>query len=392
MSEDRASHARLLIGQRVTVVRRDDPAAEPSGIRGVLLPPAGDGPVRVHPDGSEVPFGVDPDGWIIAHERTAAERAADRGRQACPAGRPLYRRGHVPGDQLATDTMLRRMRRRRRPGQEPIASYKLQRGFAAMYAVADAETLRPLTPLQEAAWDQARTCARCGTASAGGPLQRGRDGDRYCEPCQEPAARLWWDEQRVLGRQMAAAWARAVLADASVLLVMSAYDRPISAATALHVETLAGEVLLDRGLLPGANRHRASLRESTFWTAEQLARIVDPADVAEQLLTMLSDKRLITWHDLYNLRRVMTIASENPDVQAAYSRLRVTSGDRFGDHWTAWVGEHDSRGHSSYRHNGDVRRQDPPREPADAIAAMREGLHQMAGTSPTPTHPIKEEL
>jgi hypothetical protein len=375
---------RDLYGRRVNAVKRTATAGqEPARLAGVLLPPVEEArPARLHLDHFTTPSvtEADPAEWIITDERTAAERKADKRVQTCPAGRPVYRHGDLPAQQLATDTMLRRMRRRRRPGQAPVASYLMpSRGYAALYAVADAEELPPLSPARQEAWTRARTCALCGaTRSTGAPYLLGHDEQRYCEPCQEPAAERCFRAQHAERRAAAAAWAREVLADPGAPLLVAV--RPWYPSLHVMYANRAGEVLFDRRLQPGWKDHDADLMPPVPGTPSY----VDPVDVAPYLRDVLTARRLIVWdYELDHLEHFLS------DAVAGTVKLPIRDGDRFARHWAGWLGEREPTGPRAYRHNVRFRRPRWPDTPAEVITAMREGLAQMAAAA---AEPAEEEL
>ncbi|MEV4020204.1 hypothetical protein AB0J35_57980 [Nonomuraea angiospora] len=362
-----------LYGRRVHAVERTATVGqEPIRLTGVLLPPAEPyGARRLHVDQAAV-IEVETVDWILTDERTAAGRKADRRVQECPAGRPVYRYGDLPAHQLATDTMLRRMRRRRRDGQAPIASYMLNKGYAPLYAVADAEELPPLSPVRQEAWDRARTCALCGaTRSAGAPYGLGHDQQRYCEPCQEPAAERFFRAQHAERREAAAAWAREVLADPGAPLLVVA--RPWYPSLHLMYANLAGEVLFDHRLQPSWNDREP---DSVQPPAPGTPCYVDAVDVAPQLRDVLTARRLIVWdYELDHLEHFLS------DAVAGTVTLPIRDGDRFARHWSGWLGERDLSGPTAYRHNVRFRRPRWPDTPAETIATMCEGLRQMSQSS-----------
>lgn len=296
-----------LIGQRVTATST---GSSKRRLRGVLLPAVREGGrLRLHADSGGV-VALNPAGWLIAPETGMAERRKDRRRTECPAGRPLYRHGDLPALQLATVTMLRRARRRVADGQQPIASYMTYRDYAPLYAVADAVAMPPLSPARQAAWDTARTCVTCVTRAAT-PYERGPDGERHCEPCQEPAAEAWWHAQRAKDRTAGTEWARGVLADPAAVLIYSANTVPSSC---LRVETLDGEVLIEVDL-------RAEPIPD-WWPAEDHARFTNPREVVDQIRTLACRRLISSQAELYSLNGLMR--KVGADVQ-----MDVDPGDTF---------------------------------------------------------------
>ncbi|MFI0406493.1 hypothetical protein [Actinomadura sp. 3N508] len=337
---------------------------------GVLLPPVRTGePHRVHTDKGRV---LRLNGaWHAAPERPTADRRRDQRRQYCDAGRPIYRWDDLPAAQLATRTMLqKRLRRRPTEGQEPVASYKVYRGYAPLYAVADTTKLPPLPPARQAAWDQARTCARCRSVKAT-PYAKGVDGRRYCEDCHEPAARDWWTTQRAEGRRAATAWARRVLCYLpNVILLKSATH---NSSFEVRAETLDGAVLV-----------AAEVRDPRdpipdWWTEEMRARTearYTPITPVVELLRSLEGRRLVTWRgDVeWLLRRVNQYAG----VDLA---LAVTEHDQAGPFYDEWIGQL-AHGGRTFRHNHRLDQQMPPGGRATEVAGIRAALHAMATGSP----------
>lgn len=362
------SETSLKAGTRVVAVRGRRRLA------GVLLPAAARGGLRVHTDDDKV---VDitkgPGTWTLAAEQGLAERRADKRRTECPDGRPLYRHGDLPAEQLATLTMLKRRRRRLAEEQEPIASYLMMRGYAPLYAVADTIALPVLSETRQARRDAVRTCARCrgrrGDADQPFPKWH-HDGRRYCDPCQEPAAEARWHAQRAIGRQAAAEWAAGVLADPTAVLIRS---RGAEGNVHLRAETLDGEIIVNAQLYRG--------KSPSWWPPEDRVRCVPPADVVDQFRA-LQGRRLIIWRDHWtDLGQLnQTMAPEVfPDVVA----LSAAHTDELGPYWDQWIGER-SPGMRSFYQNQRLHHQPQPEVddwrdlPAALLAHMRQALTAMA--------------
>ncbi|WUI00237.1 hypothetical protein OHR68_43345 [Spirillospora sp. NBC_00431] len=350
-------------------------------VPGVLLPPAKAGePHRVDPDEGQAVLLLDGT-WLAAPERPAADRKKDRRRRYCDDGRPIYRHGDLPARQLATQTMLKARRRRPAEGQQPVASYMVHRGYAPLYAVTDTDELPPLPPARRAAWDQARTCARC-KATRERPFTTGPDGARYCEDCHEPAARDHWVAQRAEGRLAAKAWAHGVLGfrpDPNVVLLKSGTTWPWFE---LRAETLTGEVLLAAEVY-GDPVCGQDWRTDEEW-AEFQKRFTLPAEAVEPLRA-LEGRRLITWrNDLWTLRLHM---KELAGVDLA---LTVADGDQVGAHYDEWIAERAHTGWRSYWHNQSMQPQQPPTGWDSEVAGIRAALHAMATGEP-PALPVDEQ-
>ncbi|MER6816114.1 hypothetical protein ABT299_43195 [Spirillospora sp. NPDC000708] len=350
------------VGERVVLTAATGSARH----AGVLLPPLKDGePHRVHTDKGRV---LRLDGTLlVAPERSASDRRRDRRRQYCDDGRPIYRYGDLPSRQLATRTMLRQQfRRRPADEQEPIASYMAYKGYAPLYAVADAEKLPALPPARKAAWDQARTCARCNAVQAT-PYAKGVDDRRYCSSCLEPAAAAWWYGERVAGRVAAGAWAADLLADVrrapeKVALVYLEYPTSVMSQDIL-AETWDGEVLLS-----------ARVCESdTFFRKGKDSR---PADLAAAFRN-LSGRRLISWRgDEYWLSLLQETMREHS------GGLGLTfAGGHVGPHWDEWRAERNPHlvEPCPFRTERLLHRQEPPSwRPPELLAYIRHAVTEMA--------------
>ncbi|GAA2685390.1 hypothetical protein [Nonomuraea recticatena] len=336
-------------------------------LAGVLLPPAKAGGMpRLHSDhGGVVP--LDPARWLIEPEVGLEERRKSRRLIHCPAGRLIYRYGDLPVAQLATMTMLRRTRRRPADGQQPIASYMIYRGYAPLYSVADSVELPPLPPSRQAARDLTRTCARCG-AKSDRPWEKGRDGQRYCGDCFEPAAEAWWRQQCAVGREAAQAWARDVLADPATLLVYAPGEYP---RVRLRAETLDGQVVVDVHLWRGFNEQRAADRLK-WWPEQERDRYTDPADAVD-LVRRLDGHRLVAAYAPLGVRHVMNGVDDFDP--------HVAEGDQFRNRWDAWKAEHPG---GLFRHSTRVKHQQLPYDPDELIGFMRAGLVEMAESAADP--------
>lgn len=354
-----------LIGERVTATG-DDGAT----LTGVLIPPAlpGRSP-RLHADDGQITEMCEGCWTVQPVDRSNGGRRRVR----CPDNRPMYRSGDLPSRQLATKTMLRQARLRPAQGQEPIATYWTTRSHAPLYAVADAEQLRPLPQARQAAWEAARTCARCGARRGertDPPWPEGVDGRRYCDACQEPAAAEAWRRQRETGREMAATWAKDVLMSAEadpdqVVLVDVGYQtityRPIAA------RTWRGELLMDVRVCTGTHHY---------------PDYVAPEDVVDRI-QQLQGKRLIGWRTsprdvgdlLRMLRGVCGVDVELPRVENA------------GPHWDEWCAQRPQglHPHHSYRTSGGqgLRLQEPPGWDAEQLLGhIHQTVMEMATSRP----------
>lgn len=136
-------------------------------------------------------------------------------RTHCPDGRPLYRPGDAWPEGLATRTMLKRRRRRLAEGQEPVATYWTGREYAPLYRVQEADELPPMTAKQQARWDEARLCVRCGKSTNEPLPDYARMDDqgarRLHDACQRAERASSARVSHVALRLAASMWARGVL-------------------------------------------------------------------------------------------------------------------------------------------------------------------------------------
>lgn len=360
------SRPEQLVGERVA-------AASPDGrerLAGVLLPPVLVGPPRLHADDGQVVDVGEP--WLLALVDRLPK--GSRRRTHCPEGRPLYRYDDLPAVQLATETMLRRARRRVGEGQQPIASYLVTgtSDYAPLYAVVDSPELPPLSPKRQATRDRARTCARCGvkrTHPSDPPFPRGHGRERYCQDCQEPGAAASWMAQRAAGRTRAAEWAQDVLTAARanperVALIHVGY--PNMAYIPISAETWDGQVLLD-----------TKVSHAPRYWQEDYSR---PADVVEQVRA-LQGLRLISWRD--DQRWLERLLQELQGAGGGDISLTLAEHDGAGPHWDQWRAERPSGMNPTFGyalHQGQVlRRQEPPSwHPPVLLDHVREVVAVMA--------------
>lgn len=196
-----------------------------------------------------------------------------RARRVGHDGLPRIPYGDTIPPDLATETMLRRVRRRLAPGQQHVAWYGTPYGDRALYLVADSVELPPLRGKRAAAYVAARTCARCGQAAAD-PLpwfrDSGRDGRRLDYTCRAAETDAALAPERYRRRRQAVTWAADVVADGQAVIVATRLRLAgMQAHRRVHAATVAGEILVD-------------------------ARYVDPADIADQIQPLM-DRPLIAW-------------------------------------------------------------------------------------------------
>lgn len=274
---------------------------------------------------------------------------------------------------LATSGMLKPVRRRPADGQTPAYRYWTGHAWAPLYRLADTVALPPLSPGRQARWDAARTCRRCSKRSDY-TFAVGADGQRYCEPCQEPAAKAWWEAERAAERAAAGAWAREVLADPATMLIagqrLSAYRRVLAV-------DLTGAVLLDVKV-----PHPYYADNLASMPADLREELVDAASV-EHAAIELTYRRLIPWWTSHDVGALQAILSDTGRPPPAPGADLVRDGDAFGDRYSRWVGER-TYPQDSYRYRQGLRQQNPPGEFADRPATMRALLDQMAATPATP--------
>lgn len=223
--------------------------------KGVLLPPK-PGPrsisYRLAVDG-KTPAPFNPNEWTIT----------------VLAG-PVYSHDNLPAMHLATRTMLK-AEQRRQPADEDawIAEYKVYRGTALLYAVADTVPMTGLTPARADAWTKARTCVRC-TKQFPRPLAASPQQERYCQPCHELAARERWTEQARAVQADAAAWAREVLDDPRTVLLTDDQYPNAGRGRGYRAETIAGQILADVRVRAFDGSYD-DVRYPDSWSPEQIA-------------------------------------------------------------------------------------------------------------------------
>lgn len=261
----------------------------------------------------------------------------------------------------ATKTMLRAERRDLAEGQQPVGQYWSGHAWVLLYKAADAVAMPPLSPGRQRQYDKARTCASCG-ATRKETFAKGRDGERYCVACQEPAAERLWQRERAADRPVVTEWARGVLADPNVVLGAKKYGQLW---TKNLVVDLGGAVLLNAEI-----RHYAREPYDDHPQRDELLQR-SPLAVIDQV-EALRGRRLIAWEP-DSAPALATSFDEwgNPAAWAA----KVERGDAFRHWYDRWVGEVAA---GSYLHNPRLAIQRMPRDPAECVAKMREALVEMA--------------
>jgi hypothetical protein len=353
-------------------------------MRGVVLPPAAgartplprlDGDVSRRPT---VPMRFNPDDWTITVE----------------AG-PDYSYGNLPAEQLATATMLR-TELRLMPNGKVLGTYRTRDGAAALYAVADAVPMAPLSPARAAAWTAARTCIRCGEAKRR-PLPNYPSAGRLCDTCQATVAAERWTERARAAQADAAAWARDILAGPNILLIArdGNYDRPhvrVEWLTALSQSDGDPLVIFD-GRLRKVDEPRHF--DDEWWTPE---RIQAWHDKYEGTMPPSEFRKIV---ESYGALRIIAWSERDRWFDVENGLPFVAAGDELGERLALWSGEAPHRSgnwypeprlpwgyypqhfplhttHRALRHAGNL--------PAE-IASMRMLLHVMAGNPASePTH------
>lgn len=332
-------------------------------LRGVVLPPDGVRPsgdvLRVavtHPDETmpaEVTY-LDARWWHIdpmpdrVDERFLPSKRRTRGE----LGLPLYRSDNLPATALATKTMLRQQHRMQpAPDQRPVAEYRSMRDYTDLYAIDDAQALPALSPARHAAWQRARTCARCGQHQAT-PYPKSDDGARYCDTCRPLAADDWWATHLARAQHLAIDWARDVLADQTAVLAYCE-GAPVSR---IYVEDLAtGETLHD--LTAVLTPNQADLR--IIWNiADDDPRWADctPLPDLAEIMNDLAGRRIISSRGGLRplAQRLITHgalpAPEGGGLEA--ETWSPTRGDDFGRWCAFWLSEPSSLPAGTLRWSG----------------------------------------
>jgi hypothetical protein len=247
---------------------------------------------------------------------------------------------------LANLSMMRERRKQPAEGQQPVGYYWTGHAYTLLYRAEDTVDMPPLSPGRQRLWDAARTCARCGKRSEHGPWDRGRDNQRYCSPCQEPAARELWEQERAADRPIVAEWARATLADPSLVLFGAQHE---TYWRVVHVEDVAGRVLLDGVRV----RWQDTPLDPTHPEAAALAAAMTPAG----LVDALAGRRVLTWW--------------RPSPSWPPARA-----DQAGHWYSRWVGQ---AAGGSCRFDPRLAEQQPPADARAQVGRIREVLAEMAG-------------
>lgn len=230
-------------------------------------------------------------------------------------GRPVYRSGMAP-EGLATKSQLRRQRLSP-AGLSPAAWLyysRLHHRECALYEVARARPIRPLTERQRQALAEGRKlantvpCRRCAAARV--PVW----GDRYCGPCGqavEVARYEAWERRmqeeaeshaRMVERDGAAAqaWAAGVLADPRAV-VLDTETTGLGAAFLVEVSVLAvdGTVLLDTLVDPGVPIPAAATAIHGI-TDAMVAGAPRFADVLPALTRLMLGRRVVIYNDSFD--------------------------------------------------------------------------------------------
>jgi hypothetical protein len=308
----------------------------------------------------------------------------DRGSSStrCPAKRPLYSYGHIPAG-LATETMLRNMRRQTGQDQQPIATYlnhqRHGEAWVPLYAVADTVALPELTPARAASWQANRTCCECG-ARRERPIPKGPSGERACRDCVETVSERWWHQQRRLERADAQLWAAGVLADPAAVLVR---EERLATGVGLCAVTIGGQVLIDTTIRADLDQVWVYPRDGK--TEEQakadfLATHTEPGDLGLfAAVHSLGGRRLVAWrrpHDGVLLGR----GYEWSTALTLGVDLTVAAGDDFTDRCTRWIGERAAEPHVRWAQNPQLQRYPTPTDmpPIEEVQRMRVLLQRMA--------------
>lgn len=272
---------------------------------------------------------------------------------------------------LATASMLDRQRRRPADTQQPAARYWTGHEYALLWNYEETVSKAPLSPAQQARWDANRTCARC-DARQEDPYPKGPDGLRYCEPCQEPAALAWWEQERAADRPGLTAWATEVLADPRTVLVGM---RQLQYRVQIVAVDVNGQPVFESHVLyPGLDEMVARTIP-----AEVAARAVEVEQVAAALRD-LQGRRFISWWRSSSLDYALRDLGARAG-QARWSALGLdlavfdsAEDDWFGQRWSRWLGQLAG----TARFHPTLRTVPPPHEPAEIVKAIKAGLCEMA--------------
>lgn len=355
-------------------------AAHRRTIRGVVLPPAPrsrNGALRITVDGKAPKTFKPDDGWTITVQ----------------AG-PVYSHGNLPAEHLATRTMLK-AENRRQPAkrQRPIAEYKLHKGTADLYAVADTVPMSELSTARADAWIKARTCVRCEQGYPR-PLPASPEGDRYCQACHEMEARERWSNQARAVQADAAAWAREVLADPRTALLTDDQSPHDGRGRLYRAETTAGDVLADVRVRTWDTYD--DVHYPDLWPPEKIAAdkaksmdgTIGPTEW-KALAASIADHRFIMWRSCWGHSSLPAdLDTPIPDTDELSTRLALWTGWMPASRYSYWYPEPKfpwtySSVHPRYAGHEALRRK--PRDLAAEIADMRSLLQRIAdGPAPEP--------
>ena len=290
--------------------------------RGIVLPPAPGSrnrSLRITTADPFKPVPFNPAEWSIVVTAGHPSRRAS-------TDDPVYHRGDLPAEHLATVTFLKtEMRRRPADGQQPIALYPTRESFADLYAVVDTAALPELSPTRSAAWTSARTCARCAAASAR-PLKVAKDGRRYCSTCIAPAFIERFHAARVPIRREQIEWARGTLADPSTVLAFASSTG--DGAVAFYVEALDGQMLL----------HARVGYYALFYGLTKVKPGLMPVDELRPLLQqVLAGRTVLAWR-AGELRLIRHVLDETKPDETDYHASNRLEPDTLGHRFTEWVG------------------------------------------------------
>jgi hypothetical protein len=289
-----------------------------------------------------------------------------------PGGLPLYL-GSIPADAVATPHDLEAVHHRLLSSRtQAVAWCYVDDVPTELYAIADAHPIPQLRLVDQAAWTQARTCARCGKRQFD-RFPQNHFGPPYCpSPCRNDEAKDRWLARRARDREDVTRWAREIRAIPNAIWIHSTWGvvTPL-----LMGSFLTGDVLDNRpavsvvpGDRPGSRRPDGS---------PHIAHLADVASTASRL----AGARIIAWD------RDSAAIIDNPHFRDVVGddTLALLDGDVFQDRYARWLGlPYSEHPDDYYTQPPGLMLVDPP---ADARACFVEVvclLREMAAGDPSP--------
>lgn len=266
--------------------------------------------LRLHLVGNGEVVQFNPAWFTIAPmpDQTYTPPKGSRRKTHCPDGRPIYRSSELPGNVLATQTMLKHLRRRLPDDLKPIATYLGGQGgnnYHPLYAVADCIPMPELSPKRSKAWTEVRTCVWCGATNTS-PwsvkwLRPGGDGLRLCGTCYESGRRQLLAAEFNAKRAKAERHVRTMLTHPATVVVVRTCSHDSEGSRRPDGGGYAkGQISVDRIQVTVVDHTGAELGEHTYerrvqWDGRGHGRHLDPDQAAIDALKRLRDVLTGRW-------------------------------------------------------------------------------------------------